>query len=394
MKFKTFIAESASVDLHELAVSIADSMATIHVPKMYNPAAARAFIEAVDEVQAGVEAGQIYNAALNDAKSTISYQFEKLYNALYYRKIPDDYDGNREHNFNPNMHRWILDNYDVSPNVNLTNYKSQMRLIEKSLAKLEGHDKAHASEMLGLLEKFGPIVDAIKSLKDKTIKGRKPAEPDPNAFHNVVGSKASQDLVKKHLLSNITPSLDKFEQEMTKYLEDQLEDLAGRNMISEGSIDGLDLMIIQHCLKYEIEYEKGPAGRKRIYVLKGKNTEAAAWPAAEAKKMRKAMEEGFLSKNIQKLSNIIDRKGNLSSIVDLPSKPVTVRSGRGALEAGFKLSFSDASEFSVVNKIITNYSMRGLPFYQYPTTFHDVKLPDGSKLSMPSEEKMVKEFAK
>jgi len=261
------------------------------------------------------------------------------------------------------------------------------------LSKLTGHDKEHATEMLGLLKKFESIADAIKSLKDKTIKGRKPAEPDPNAFYNKVGSKASQDLIKKHLLANITPSLNEFEKSMTKYLEDQLEDLAKRNAIGEGSIDGLDIMIIQSCLDYKIEYEKGHSSR-RTYMIKGKNARAAAWPAAEAGKMRKVMEEGFLSKNIQKLSNIIDLKGNLSTIVDLPSKPVTVRSGRGALEAGFRLTFNDKSEFSVVNKIITNYSMRGLPFYQYPTTFHDVKLPDGSKLSMPSEEKMVKEFAK
>jgi hypothetical protein len=57
-----------------------------------------------------------------------------------------------------------------------------------------------------------------------------------------------------------------------------------------------------------------------------------------------------------------------------------------------KVSFADGSEFTVRNKVITNTSSAGKWFYQYPTTFHDVKLADGSKLEAPSEEKMVKVF--
>lgn len=288
----------------------------------------------------------------------------------------------------------MLDSYDVSPHVNANNLKSQMKMLEKLMPKLKGHDKGHASDMLDMLKRFEPIADAVKSLKDKTIKGRKPAEPDPNAFYNKLGSKDSQELVKKHLLKNITPSLDEFEKEMKKWIDSEVDWLASQTEIPEAKLDGFSHMILQNCFQYKVEYDKGGHFGNRVYHVSGRSSKAGQWPAAEAARMRKSMEEGFLYKNIHKLSNIIDLKGNLDTITDLPSKPVRVVKGRGWLEAGFKFLFKDKAEFSVINKIITNYSMRGLPFYQYPTTFHDVKLKDGKKLAMPSEEKMVKEFPK
>jgi len=393
MKFKAYMLTEATTDLHELAVELANSMKTIMPPEKYSTTKADKLIDAVDEIAAGIKDDKIYNAAWTDAKSTIYYRFEELYSSLYYRKIAADYDGDKNHNYNPNMHRWVLDNYDISPNINANNIKSQLKLIDKVLPKLNGHDKKHAEELGEMLKKFELISDGIKSLKSKTIKGRKPTEPDPNAFYNKVGSKDAQELVRKHLLANITPSLDEYEKEMTKFFKSEIDDLASRTEINGNSLDGLTQIVLQSCFDYKVEYDKGRVGN-RTYVIKGKNDRAVGWPAAEAGRMRKSMEEGFLAKNIRKLSNIIDLKGNLTKITDLPSKPVKVSKGRGSLEAGFKFLFNDSAEFSVVNKIITNYSMRGLPFYQYPTTFHDVKLADGKKLSMPSEEKMVKDFPK
>ena len=54
--------------------------------------------------------------------------------------------------------------------------------------------------------------------------------------------------------------------------------------------------------------------------------------------------------------------------------------------------FADGSRFTVQNSIVLSYSVYGKPFYRYPTTFHNVILPNGKKLSNPSEAKMKKEF--
>ena len=56
--------------------------------------------------------------------------------------------------------------------------------------------------------------------------------------------------------------------------------------------------------------------------------------------------------------------------------------------------FEDGSKFTVKNGIVLSYSVYGKPFYRYPTTFHNVILPNGDKLSKPSEAKIKKEFAK
>jgi hypothetical protein len=56
--------------------------------------------------------------------------------------------------------------------------------------------------------------------------------------------------------------------------------------------------------------------------------------------------------------------------------------------------FEDGSRFTVKNGIVLSYSVYGKPFYRYPTTFHNVILPDGKKLNSPSEAKIKKEFVK
>ena len=88
----------------------------------------------------------------------------------------------------------------------------------------------------------------------------------------------------------------------------------------------------------------------------------------------------------------MELKGNLKEVIQLPHIKPEI-SGRDArIESGFKFTFDDESEFNVINKIIVKVSSKGTRFEQFPTTFHSVKLSDGSSLKMPSEEKMIKEF--
>lgn len=105
MKFKAYVLTESAKTLHELAVELANDMKKIMPPKEYSIPGADRFVEAVDEIEAGVKDGSIYNAAWTEAKSSIYYRFEKLYNALYYRHVPADYDGDKNHNMNPTMHR-------------------------------------------------------------------------------------------------------------------------------------------------------------------------------------------------------------------------------------------------------------------------------------------------
>jgi hypothetical protein len=147
-------------------------------------------------------------------------------------------------------------------------------------------------------------------------------------------------------------------------------------------------MIFQARYDYR---SKGWNDKRAYYDIKFWPT-AEHYPAKEVSSARKTIEETFLHKNALKLSALLDKKGDLTSIDVLPGVPVKLHNGIGTLTSIMKVSFADGSEFTVRNKVITNTSSAGKWFYQYPTTFHDVKLADGSKLEAPSEEKMVKVF--
>jgi hypothetical protein len=108
----------------------------------------------------------------------------------------------------------------------------------------------------------------------------------------------------------------------------------------------------------------------------------------DAKKTAATVVDGFVYKNSGKLSYILFNKNNMKSC-DL--KNVTV--GRGAVEAEIHVIFADGSEFLADSSVVFAVSKLGTPFYRYPTIFRNVKLPDGSKLSGPSEQKMDEVFA-
>ena len=80
----------------------------------------------------------------------------------------------------------------------------------------------------------------------------------------------------------------------------------------------------------------------------------------------------------------------------LKGKPkiLSASARRGALEGDVFIEFADGSNFRVTNKIVVKFTTFGRPFPQFPTTFHDVILPNGARMSQPSEERMNTVFVK
>jgi hypothetical protein len=105
------------------------------------------------------------------------------------------------------------------------------------------------------------------------------------------------------------------------------------------------------------------------------------------------MQTFFAEKNTDKLSLILEIKDNLNG------KPtiLNVHAGLGVIEGNVKFSFEDGSFFTVRNKVVekstTDWYGNWTPFYQFPTTFHQVSLPNGKLTAMYSEEQMVTDFA-
>lgn len=101
-----------------------------------------------------------------------------------------------------------------------------------------------------------------------------------------------------------------------------------------------------------------------------------------AKQSAKDAVEGFVLKMKMKLSVIVGSRGI--------GVDVSGNSNRNTIS----FEFEDKSRFTVQNSIVLSYSVYGKPFYRYPTTFHNVVLPNGDKLRNPSEAKIKKEFVK
>lgn len=382
MKFTKFLYE-ADGDLIAAGDLIAGYLPDKRALRMRDSAAA---------LDRATKEGKIYNAELEELKSSINYDYEHMWRELYYKPVeggekdPEDHRGK--------LFRHMSD-ADIEPWINGGNYKKQIRLLDAMIGTFKGNDadKKRLQELLKLHQAYGALQDALKALKPNAIKGRKPAEPDPNAFSSKLGSKEAVEKVRKHLLANISGPLDEFAKQMEEHFEDTVHELEGTKEYSSDELDRLlrsyKHQVFTHCFTFETS----GWGKTRKYFNVKPSPAAKTWPKAEAKRMRDDMQEGFLAKNIMKISHLLDLKGNLTKVTDLPTKPVKVVAGKGSLEAGFKFEFADGARFTVVNKIIINYSARGAAFYQYPTTFHDVVKADGSKLEAPSEEKMVKGFA-
>ena len=98
--------------------------------------------------------------------------------------------------------------------------------------------------------------------------------------------------------------------------------------------------------------------------------------------------DGFIYKNTGKIAFVIFSKNNMKSV-----KLENVSIGQGKVECNLNFEFKDNSRFTATSSVVSAVSKNGKWFYRYPTTFHNVVMPDGSKLSGPSEQKMEEVFA-
>jgi len=119
-------------------------------------------------------------------------------------------------------------------------------------------------------------------------------------------------------------------------------------------------------------------------------------PDAEDRVRMKAIEQAectknlFLHKNLRKIASIVEAKG-----VDTLTVAKVVRNevDLGGLKGHLRFEFDDGSGFTVHNAVVSVVNAHHTFFHRFPLTFHDVRLPDGSPMKMPSEERMNTLFA-
>lgn len=119
----------------------------------------------------------------------------------------------------------------------------------------------------------------------------------------------------------------------------------------------------------------------RVHILRPVD-QIAGIIAEKAKRYADELIAAFVHKVGTKLSDLVERKGNL-----------TETSVNGGIADNWMIfKFADGSHFNVQNMIVWVQNAYGTVFNRFPTTFRNVKLASGQMMKTPSEAKMKKEF--
>ena len=228
-------------------------------------------------------------------------------------------------------------------------------------------------------EPWVEIAEKLKAMKGDVVKRQ-------------VGVGTKKNPVPTGVLNKeIEEELEKIGKGFAKELEENFEDHYNRLITQyqadakrKGSTSTYDLYKskenyhLNKILSNFLDSEYGPNGHYVYSVKKDYKTIVDKM----AKQSAKEAVESFVLKMKMKLSVIVGSKGI--------GVDVSGNSNRNTIS----FEFADGSKFTVQNSIVLSYSVYGKPFYRYPTTFHNVILPNGDKLRNPSESKIKREFVK
>jgi len=360
--FQQFLAESAGMGIHQFPLLSALPRGTERLGKIVailNPA---------------ITAGTIQNVQYEAAK----YEISGLHEAMQHKLGNDHTFGGRFRSLPEPLQNIELTLGDPH------HIPGKLKKLEKMKVDhpFKSDYQAYAAEMMIL-------VSAMAALKEKITKRQpKPEEERNKQYIPASASHGAMGVVTK-VLKRIT---DETKHEYAKQVEDYYVMLveerfanpptrATKGKQRTGLQVFTDSMLMSRVGE---EWDSFEGHYKRL---------ASNWKSvvkAMADRDADDVQLGFLAKNVRKLSKIIEDKGNLKG------EPEVIKIG--VMTNGFygeiRVHFEDGAVFTVRNKAVEKVSENGKPFTQFPTTFHDVKLPGGKAMSNPSEERMIEVFAK
>lgn len=344
------------------------------------------FEQDIVTIKAAIETGEIINTQIQLIKDHVNHFVKAAFDNTV------DWDEVRET-------RTVFDDlYDAISCWDLRG----MVASHKRLLKLnkEAKETNVYKSAMALIEELQPLVKAMEHLKSITVKASvkkaeaKAAKDTETAAYQ---KKYTDHKDVKKVVAILKGKAAEVEQGIHRSQVKMLTNVVTRfvaSMNEAGVADYMEVfkhdpysrMVMQSLA--ERVYEDGRAARmndkKNFKLIKGwknKIEDMAARTAAE-------IVDHFVYKNSGKLSFILFTKNNMK---DVELKNVELN--RGAVEAQLHCTFKDGSEFTADSSVVFAVSHLGTPFYRYPTTFRNVKLPDGSKMSQPSEQRMDEVFA-
>lgn len=350
ISFKSFIVESAEA-------SSAFESAKKVAPYIKSERYREAFLEAADELSKAAQAKEIYNARFGEYKMRVMKGIEYAYSTMF-DKIKED------------VIKSGQETYDLWSITSVADINKISKIYDKMSPKIkEASDFADAVR---------GIPNAIKAMKAYVKAGKPPKEPKPGQFVKPLASMAASKLAVK-FMNEATDSFKKnLEQNITAQVMDAYKKLKNVTVPTDIPKDPTSMNVAS--MIFIVRYKDG----KKFLEQK---TNADELVQRLIRNNVNDIVDGFISKNSAKLALILQKK-------DAPKSHEILRTNirNGMVENTMKFEFNDGSSFTLESSVVYKYSKTGKLFFQYPTRFKEVKLADGTKMKMPSEEKMIKEF--
>lgn len=333
----------------------------------------------------GIQASEVLKSHWNEYKTTINRSFddssEKLYSNEYIDYIRTD----------PSRRETMPEVYSelYGGNFTMAGYKKLLRMVNK----IKDDEKieplyTNAVKLLSEIDKVAPVVAATKDNITTTQQKRDARQETENENWKKLVSNKNVKKVMDTLTKLTNDIRSESEKEtiswMTLTANNVIEKVKDENPTSNKVFQNLfipgtfDYYIATRIIKREGTYSKPE------FII---SKDWKKWVKKEAIQMVADMVDKFIYKNTAKLAPIVATKNNLKNI-----EIIDATTSRGVIEGLMKYTFKDGSGFDVKNKVVASYSKNGTFFYRFPTTFHNVVMPDGSKLQGPSEKAMNTTF--
>ena len=280
---------------------------------------------------------------------------------------------------------------EVYWDIGYVNSVQELKFYAKKLSKASPAAKEFAGypEMVKFNEEFSPIVGLMQWLKDnkvsaaarkKEVSDAKKEESD-SWMKKYVGHKDVKKVIdlltdltkekREEIFSNEFKFLNSLADKIVKYIDDNP---GVRRMKAYDHFSSTPML--SFLFSRMVDANMKLTGDWQDFIKK------MAQDAADQ------IIDGFIYKNTGKIAFVIYSKNNMKSV-----KLENVRIGQGKVESDLHFEFKDGSRFTASSSVVAAVSKYGKWFYRYPTTFHNVVMADGKKLSGPSEQKMEEVFA-
>lgn len=252
--------------------------------------------------------------------------------------------------------------------------------VEATLRKVNacGVDHPAVDAMRQVLTEFVPISQRLAVLKECIVKRPVKSQEERDAEHRFVPTRATP-AATRHVWEVLTKVTERNERQLVEYIT---KEYAKRLDFFMSASPTLRTKLLRN-------YENRMAVDAGTMPRTSPNEEYALKPdfkeglVALAQKDAAEMRDSFIAKVVSKVAPIVETKGNLASVHEVSN---TIQVGR--LSGMLAIAFTDGSRFVVDNNVVYASSVRGKQFVRWPLTFHDVIMPDGSRMKQPSEERV------